>query len=655
MRRISLTYIALLFCLAFAGHTYFFHLTEQVSMSGFSAIETMVQTLKPENFKQDFPNGNVSGAKHAIISIAYAPLHMLTGLSGLTLLTIMIGLEVACVIGAAWVLWSRFVPNDNLRIGLFCWLATILVASFVLRPNLSNFGYPFFHGQFYGFADAVSMLAIAAFFSRRWALVAVVLCVGFMIHPTKTLMSASFIAGASLMGGRETLNLKSIIAGVITTGFAAAWGYFWLGFGQPDNIPPIPADQYIAYTRGWQYHWYPFDRGLLAENRYNSLSPFLALLLIGALALVKSAIPSAWRKQLLGGMAVLAVLTIAGLWFSYALTSVFMIKMALNRASEMMTLLVPFIVLAAVHHQWQLGRWGWVILFAGFLLGGITKAEGLSVLVGVFAIAAYFFSERKRRILFTGEYRSADRLLAAIALILSLLITAISIKYPTGSAATPVLSSLTFIAVAWLACARRITKFFATYTKLQPATISWALLSIAFFSTAAFYLKDMYWMDAARIAKSRDYYEVQLWAKKETRPDALFMAPSCYAYGWREFSERSSVGNAFEWFHTGWLYVSDNRVFERGQSIRKTLGLDFDNLLPKPGERAKHINYDVCAMAEERFYDPSLRPIKRMAKEQGVDYFVMENQRSEALVTKNHLKPVFANSHYRVFAAKQLP
>jgi hypothetical protein len=652
MRITSHIYLAALFLLALAGHTYFFHLTEYIALSGFSALEMIVTGMAPEHFTHDFPNGNVAGSSRALLGMAYLPLHQLTGLSGITLLTFMTGLEIACVIGGAWILWSTLVPNEqrDIRLGLFCWLVTMLVAGYVIRPNLSNFGYPFFHGQFYGFADAISMVVIAAFIRRRWAIVAAMLCLGFMVHPIKTLMTTAFIGGAALVGGRETITWKSVVAGMIAASFAGVWGYFWLGLGQPGGIPPIPHDAYIAYTRAWQYHWYPFDRGLFSDNQYNGLSPFLAVMVMGALALLKSPLSSSLRKQWLGGMAVLALLTCIGLWFSYALSSTFMVKLALIRASEMMVSFTPFILVAAIYQQWREERWGWVVLFSGFLLAGMSKVIGLSVVVAAIAVGFYLHSERKQRVL-----KFPDMLFLSAAVGAAAASILIGLIYPSGSILTPVLSCLSFLFITWLAFSPRITGVVTRYITLSPQFISWSVISALFFCMAAYYLAKTYGMDNAKLAKARDFYAVQRWAKDHTAPDAMFMVDPCYPYAWREFSERSAIGTPFNWYHTGWLYVSDNRVFERGQAIGKTLGLDFKDKLPKPNERAALINYDVCAMAQELFYDPSLAPITRMANGHGVDYFVMENQRSDAVLKANGLTPVFANSHYRVFAAKDLP
>jgi|GEM_PF-2166392 len=661
MRQAALFYLAMLFLLALTGYTYFFHLTEQISVSGFSVIETMAHTLLPENFARDFPSGNASGGSRALLPLLYAPVHALTGVSGLSLLTFMIGVEILCVIGAAWVLWSALAqPGQDtqtrmLRLGLFCWLATMLIAGQVVRPNLSNFGYPFFHGQFYGFAEATSFVAVASFIRRRWLWVAAILCLGFMIHPIKTLMTAMFIAGASLIGGRKEIAVPQLIAGLVVAVFAALWGYFWLGMGQVSGIPPIPDAQYIAYTRAWQYHWYPFDRGILAESQHGYLSPFLAMLLVGALALLKSGMTKKLCRQLVGGFLMLGLLAVAGLWFSYTHTSVFMIKMALIRASELMTMLVPFLVVRAIYQQWQHNAWGWVIFFNGFVLGGMVNTANLSIGIAGLAVGMYFLQERRHRLLFAGENRATDYSLALVASAFLLLTLVIWLAYPGAKLPLqPAWYSAKFLAVAWIIIASPLPRLMAKWAKRAPSYISWLLMSLAFFVLAGLCLHKLYFMDAERLAQARDYYQVQMWARNNTPANALFMVDPCAAYGWREFSERSSIGTPVEWFHTGWLYVSDGRVFERGQAISRTLGLDFADQLPAPGERAELINYKVCQQAQTLYYDPSLAPVRRMALEQNVDYFVMDRTRTDPLMRNHDISPRFANAHYLVFARTDL-
>lgn len=640
-------YLFLCLTLAIAGYTAFGHLSEQVSLSGFSAIETMHHELYPEHFVHDFPSGNVSGAKHAVITRLYAPLHALTGIPAIPLLGMMIALEILCVVGAAWVLWRTLIDDTQpaLRIGIFCWLATVLLAGYVIRPNLSNFGYPFFHGQFYGFADAISMLAIAACLRQRWAWVAGLLCVGFMVHPTKILMASAFVAGSVLTGGRQCLNLRAIMAGLFTISFAALWGYFWLGLGEPPSTPIAP-EAYIAYTRGWQYHWYPFDRGLLTQQHAGWLSPFLAVMLLCLLALRRGALHATHTQRWIGGMAMLALLTIAGLWFTYQHAHVLLIKLALIRASEPLVMLAAFPLLAAVYQHWQRAQWGWVALFAGILLAAMKTVTAFSLPVAVAAVLMHASQSKGTRV---------DRALLAAALVCAGGFIILCVRYDTPDIWHHARRWLPYAIAVLAACHPKLGGAMARRCRLQPAMLGWGAISLLFLLQAWLYLQQIYALPPEQLAKARDYRAAQDWAREHSATDALFMVDPCQAYGWREFSLRSSIGTPFEWFHTGWLYVSDGAVFARGQAIGRSLGLDFTDKLAARDEPAAHINYEVCAMAQEAFYDPSLKALRRMARDHGVSYFVMENQRSAPIMRTGRLQPVFANSHYRIFAAKDLP
>lgn len=653
MRLATLGYIAVLFLMALAGHTYFFHLTERVSLYGFSALETMVQMLKPENFIHDFSSGNVSGARHSILSRLYAPLHQLTGASGITLLTTMIGFEIASVIAASWVLWNalvrRVAGDEAPRYGVFCWVATTLVAGFLLRPNLSNFGYPFFHGQFYGFADATTMVAIAMALRKRWAWCAVWLCIGFMIHPTKTLMAALCIGGFTLGEGLRHITRPQLLAGIATGVFFALWGYFWFD-GQRTVIGAgIPVADYLAYTRGWQYHWYPIDRGLLDVRQHLALAPFLALVIMGALALRRSGLEATLQRQLVGGLVVLGLLTLLGLYSSYALISVFMVKMAWMRASELLVLLLIFCIGCAVYAAWRRSAWLWAGLFSGFLLSGMISVSDISILIAVAAVALHLFQSRNAR-------HGADWLLAIIAIGFLGIILAICAVTPDAQWPWHYVSrGAFFVGVAVVAIASPLPRIASRLLPaIKPQTFAWLAVSGAFILLAAYYFYWNFRTSYPVLTKARDYYAVQLWARDHTRNDALFMVDPCTIYGWRDFSERSSLGTPYEWFHTGWLYVGDKQVFDRGQAIGKSLGMDFADQLPVPGQRAKHINTAVCQQALERFYDPSSQYLRRVALEHKVDYFVVENEPAAALLKAARITPLFTNAHYTVIAAKDL-
>ena len=76
-----------------------------------------------------------------------------------------------------------------------------------------------------------------------------------------------------------------------------------------------------------------------------------------------------------------------------------------------------------------------------------------------------------------------------------------------------------------------------------------------------------------RSERSSAYNETQVWAKINTRKDALFMIDPNFD-GWRDVSQRASFGTANEWLHKAWLYDSDFKLFIEGQRRATLLNID---------------------------------------------------------------------------------
>ena len=157
------------------------------------------------------------------------------------------------------------------------WLAIVMNLSFVIKPNLASFAFPYYHGQFYGFADAARLAAIAFFMQRRWVLVACCLSFGFTIHPIKATMAAIFMAGAIAIDWRS-LSWVSVFWGMVSLVAFAAWAYFFLGIGQYGGRELVHLEQFAQYTRIFQFHWYPIDRGYFGLHYHVGLAPFLGLM-----------------------------------------------------------------------------------------------------------------------------------------------------------------------------------------------------------------------------------------------------------------------------------------------------------------------------------------------------------------------------------------
>lgn len=619
-------------------HTFFFQIHLPIALNGFSVLEVLGAQKFPENFIQDFPGGSRESTRTSIVTSLYYPIQNLTGLPGLTLLMIMIGLEIVCVAAGSLVLWRTLVRKgeDTLLEWGYVWLAIILLLSYVIKPDLANFSFPHFHGQFYGFADALRLSAIAFALSRKWRWVAVCLVIGFAVHPIKTIVGGVFILVITLVDWRKSLNLKTISWGALAALLCGMWAYFWLGIGADTGVTRVPVQDFIAYTRIFQVHWYPNDWGLWTYDHERALSPFMGLMLMSLLALSQSKWQTLRVHQFSAGMLVLLLLTIFGFWVSVDQSSSSLVKLCLLRASTLMTLLAPFIILNAMLEKWRGKQWHWIALYVVFLLGGFRIfVNEMAPSLALVAVVLHVWEQRKM----SWELAFGTAIVAISTILLWMLYPAI--KSPTML----ILDRGAVMLVAWAALA--IVGF-------VPSALAASIRLIAVTTVLSVY--GVHWGIEARYQSqstkqlAQNFMEIQLWANQNTKPDDLFMVDPCQNYGWRDFSLRSSIGTPREWYLTAWGYFDDNRLLQRGEAIGKALGLDMALYRTEPGKPQISHSIDVCSAAQTHFYASEHTGLTRMANQFGVDYFIM--LKDKALTAGITAAPAIENENYIVYAAK---
>ena len=626
------------------AHGYFGQLDLVNALRGFSILEFLAQNQFPENFQRDYPGG-AGFTNKALLTNLYIPLAGVGGLSAQNLQYMMIGLEVAAMTAASLYLFltlMRVVKGDKTTLPLaLVWVAIVMNLSFVIKPDLANFSFPFYHGQFYGFGDAMRLLAIAFFMQRRWSMVALCLVFGFAIHPIKTLLAGVFMAGALVVDWRKSLSPLSLVWGAVSVAAIAAWAYLVLGMGQSGGANSVPLADFTAYTRIFQVHWYPVDMGYFGRHYHAAFAPFIGLIGVMVLALVHIDLPQDWTRRIIAGLTALALVTGIGIWVSYDLTSVTLIQICLIRASALMTLLAPFVIIAAIVVNWDRQAWHWVAFYTVFLMAGFENVKFMSPLLFV-AASSYWMWERR-----SPHWPLA--LLAACAVCVQILLAVanpdathpLSILLYRGAGvavATAILMTLHRWPI-WLRLGMGAdqTRRVGVTCVLLCCAVLWSI--------------GTRWQDRDYLDRAADYKNVQLWAKENTDKTALFMVDPCINYGWRDFSHRSSIGTPREWYMTGWLYVSDKQRFDKGVAIGDSFGLDLRPYLPRQGEKPTINGRDVCRMATDLYYDPGMGSLRNIARDYDVDYFVFESEKMQGFAD---LPTAYNNARYRVIRKEDI-
>lgn len=137
-------------------------------------------------------------------------------------------------------------------------------------------------------------------------------------------------------------------------------------------------------------------------------------------------------------------------------------------------------------------------------------------------------------------------------------------------------------------------------------------------------------------AQNTPYYDVQNWAKKNTPNNSLFLAPtydwSVYDYGWKVFSERSSL-----------IHLSDSLEIAFSTEYTTIWRERFENT--HPGILSK-FNYNFFSNREilkQDYNSISLERLKKIVNKYKIDYFVTESS------IKYPLKVKYKNKQYTVY------
>ena len=351
--------LAVLACLGLAwiAHTAGFALERVLALQGFSVLEVLAAHSDPEAFARDFPGGSRLTTALSPMVYVYKLGHDLAGLDGLAMMYALILTELCVLTAGAWLLWTAMleIPDpaaphspggvDAVARLVFVWLMAVLMLSMAQRANVVNFGFPVFHGQFYGYADGLRLAAIAMVLRRRWLWAAAAFACCFPLHPIKTVLAAAFATGLLLVDWRQLLRPRVLLAVAATVACWVAW--FLLTLRR--DAEGVPTEAFIAYTRALQSHWYPLDLGMLTYRHEWGLSPFMAVVGMIWLAFLQPGWATRIRAGMMAGLGLLLVLTALGVLFSVQAGSPDLIRACIARASTLISLIGPPVIL----------RWRW--------------------------------------------------------------------------------------------------------------------------------------------------------------------------------------------------------------------------------------------------------------------------------------------------------
>lgn len=618
-------------------HTFSFSMDLVIAGSGFSIIEVLQSLANPGGFALDYPGGARLTTAKSLTTYIYIFGQEYLHLAPMTMLHGMILLEIATLIWGAWLFWNSVIERsvgedklpNNLKAIAFVWIAILLTLSNMQFANMSYFGFPFFHGQFYGFADGLRLAGLAMVIRRKWIMTALLFALAFTIHPIKAVLGMVFAVPFVAMEWRKLLNWRFVLAGILGLGVCAVWYVSKL----QHSGTSVSLDDFVAYTLPLQQHWYPVDFGLFGDRHQRGFSPFSAVCLVSLIALTQNGWEPRLRTKFFIGLAILGILTAIGIYASVEQQSAALIRIALHRASNLFTLMAPIIIVYGALLAWLNRRYLVAAGLLGFMMPSFDPMGGPVGLSTAFAVvlAIVHFIQARRIYLV---------IVAAILVVIGSTIYFETIRPPMAlnNAILPSQISAVIWLIFWLA------SFVKSNDRANP---------LSFLIVAAMMIYGGWNYGEGRVTSvqrqaplNQAYLNTQFWAAKNTKKDALFMVDPCRWYGWRDFSGRASLGTVREWFMTAWIYLDNAQALEKGKAISYTLGFDME-----PFRNTRNTTVAICKAARTAYYDPKFTGLKKIKQKYHVDYFVFEKAYAGELIDKIKSRASYQNEHFAILSS----
>lgn len=633
----KLTTLSAIVGLALVSQTAFFNSDALIAIRGFSAIEFVVAMNNQLAFEQDFPGGSR-------ITTSTSPLTWLhlfannLGIDSMHFYYVMVTLEIVSFLLGAFVLFEGLLKleiyssrkAERRPAWPFLGLSTLLVLSNGQMMDLSRFAAPFFHGQFYGFADGLRLAAFGFALTRKWREAALLLGAAFIIHPIKGLVGGVAVLIAFFFLVSKDRAFRSLVELAIFPVISAAWSVLTLSRATVG----LDLDEFVAWTRVFQSHWYPLDLGVLTTRQFEYLVPFMAVIvsvLVGTGRLVRD---REAQLAISGSIIGLTLLTFVGVAISIWPMSQFLVQVSLVRASELVVQLTLILLVVFSANCLRFGNYFWASFFLFPLVVFFFPTSNF-YLLSLFGLVPYLIINWR-------ENRNTSALIPIIAWIVLSIFHTVSLAISGGW------DQATLGLVIAVAVLLAMGTGLRLLMDRSPAALS-LVLATGCVLGGGFWAYTKVSADSATIMEGRNYLQVQQWAKENSPELSLFMVDPCINYGWRDFSSRASLGTPREWFMTGWIYSGDVEILRQGEEIAGVLGLQLD-----PTELGPQSSGEVCDLARAAYYSDGFANLEAISDRFGVDYFVFMNDELDKRLLRlpHNWETVFEN---RVFVVAVPP
>jgi len=663
--------------------TYFstLHLQDRTALMGWGPQDYVSHKLIPENFVKDFDSGLVEGYDNSFVM----QLFIFASKAGISLnnfIPIFIFLQ-----SFLFCLSVAFLAHSIFKRYLVTLLALIIIpVCDSAGLNLARFGLGFGGSLqlplYYGISYALMFFSFALFLRGQlfWCflsmaattychvtlgLFTVIFVLSYIVRRPKMMISNSFLIGSL------------VFAVVITPHFLHIFS----------NLPAalsekIPADVWLRMTRLFGCHWYPITFRLFIDFAQRLILPLMLICVFGIISIRYLPKENDKRSKIIIGCVSCLILSVAGVIFADVYPIPFLIKLALHRATGIVTF---FCILCAINYlvvKFNDSNFfvSAVSLYSLFLL--VIVGPGIALLpILLFSlhdiyqgnIAGFYLQGRVQKSAWVGS------IILSILFIIVVLINSIeafSLPFNTNNVVSikeywwhpldfiqgrvffagakvrygePMQLIILFICIVIYVYFFRFQVITNFRKRIKRPILVLCLVWMIFLVAQE---KQGVWK-AIYGDRANAYYNTQIWAKENTTIDSLFLVDPSQCYGWRDFSQRSSFGCIREWGYTVLAYLSSNSKYEIGKTRFRYFGVDIDNITDEDVAtlRYKRCGQGVASTIRKNFYSMSLEQLSQITHKEYIDFIVL----NKAYIQNDLEWPIaYENDHYLVISAKDM-
>lgn len=559
---------------------------------------------------------------------------------------------VLMLIGFAYLVHTFFAHAPTTLI-----MTAVLAVSPIAGVNLGNFGAGIGNGTpvlFYMWAHGFKFLALAFVLRERYLLAALCAALATWSHLTLGLFMVAFIGFGLVVTPRRLFSRPALAAIALYALLVAPLAAMFFATAHT-GVSDVSTEDWVLMSRLFNWHWHPIELGLFGVIAHIGILPIGALGLAYLLARRKTSAGLEADRMLLAGIVGVFALTATGIILSELWPTPFVMKLALQRSSELASLVMLVYFGRDLVRRLEDEPWPLALLGGWALVTLVLSSPGLALLPIV--LLGLADSLRARDLACSVLWGALLVLGAGVAVLVAFDASSELVKRLW----TPLLSLVPGrspdyalaggnwlrIWMPWAAGGAVLVLIVAIRALHRVPTIG---LLCALLVVALVGVQQIRWDDgAAARPRLAAFKAVQIWAALNTPSDAVFMGDPAFATGFREYSGRGWYGSAAELAHFATLYDSAPGLFSKGMERLKEFGVDplaVDRAgITIPGGRYGISN--IGPKASAAFNAMSAKQIRALAGRHGVHFLVV--LRSARATPLEGLKRAYANDFYDIY------